>query len=155
MQLFEIPIIKQTINMKKTLFFSLLLLAASLSCNPDQLEPEDYFFSCKVNTVEFKKTGITTYADNLLEGTLTLTFEEGDERILFIINDYDEEGIYTGTYMSYSKGVTSYYADDAVVTVTNINRENIQGTFYGTADDLSGIYSVVITEGEFRLKYDK
>ena len=93
MQLFEIPIIKQTINMKKTLFFSLLLLAASLSCNPDQLEPEDYFFSCKVNTVEFKKTGITTYADNLLEGTLTLTFEKaGEVTITVPVKDAAEMG---------------------------------------------------------------
>ena len=140
--------------MNKALFFTLLLSAAFLSCQKEEFAPEDYFFCCKINGVEFSRTSVPTNADNLLEGTLTLTFDQEGKTIIIIIDDYSGKGTYSGNYISYDDGAKTHYGQDGLVEITKLDKkEYIEGTFSGSGEDLSGTSTVSITEGSFRLKY--
>lgn len=143
--------------MKKILFISLSLFLVTIGCEkettPDS-SSDTFFFECEINGETFRVEDYETLADNLIEGRLTLTLREGDQEIYFIINDYDAEATYTDNYMSYTdlNGV-NYYGEGEVIITKIQSQTAIEGTFSGTADDLSGAASVTITNGAFRLKY--
>ncbi len=142
--------------MKKLLFLVCVSSIMWSTCKKENDEPVLTYFTCKIDGASFEGEMLEFPADNLVEGSLDLKFENGNRSLIIgVIDFHGDVGTYIANWINYDNGSSNFYGDMGEVIITEINkdREFISGTFTGSCSLPAGGTELQITEGAFVMIY--